>query len=290
MRLRHIEIFNAIMRTGSLSRAAELLHVSQPAVSKVLAHAEQQLGVMLFNRKHGGMTPTNEARALYVKTSAVQTELDRVHALARNLKLHPEGQLRVACLPSLGLSLIPQAVEIFHAKFPRVGLKIQTLHTEALLNAILVREIDLAIAIDPPAHADVTAHELGRSAIVCVGPPGDAKHGTPRSLDTFIENDSISLGASDPLGEAIANALDTLDRDSSSIVETHTWYIARALAARGVGHALLDELTARAPGEPVSIRPVEPALSVGVYALWHRDGHRSHAGSAFVEALQGIFS
>lgn len=256
MRLRHIEVFHAIMRTGSLSKAAQLLCVSQPAVSKVLAHAEQNLGIRLFSRAHGRLLPTREAELLFGETQKLQSSLERIRALARNLALQPEGQLRVGCLPSLGLSLIPQAVKAFRDDYPRVALKIQTLHTDALLNALLTRDLDVAVAIDPPARPGITSAELGRTAVVSVGPPDDDAPDAPLSLHAFMEGESIGIGTEDPLGDAIGNALEAFGEDRVTMVEAHTWYVARALAARGVGRVLLDELTARAPGEPVTIRPI----------------------------------
>ena len=64
MRLRHIEVFHAVYSAGSITGAAKLLNVSQPSVSKVLAHAEQQLGFQLFNRVKGKIIPTKEAERL----------------------------------------------------------------------------------------------------------------------------------------------------------------------------------------------------------------------------------
>ena len=64
MRTRHIEVFNSIYKTGSVTAAAKLLNVSQPSVSKVLAHAEQQLGFRLFERIKMKLVPTPEANIL----------------------------------------------------------------------------------------------------------------------------------------------------------------------------------------------------------------------------------
>lgn len=64
MRLRHIEVFNAVMLTGSVSAAARLMNVTQPAVSRILAHAELQLGFALFHRLKGRLVPTTEAQTL----------------------------------------------------------------------------------------------------------------------------------------------------------------------------------------------------------------------------------
>jgi DNA-binding transcriptional LysR family regulator len=73
-------------------------------------------------------------------------------------------------------------------------------------------------------------------------------------------------------------------------VEAHTWHVARALAARGIGYALLDELTAKSGAEAVTVRPIAPPLSVGVYALWRDGGMASQAGNAFVDVLRARFA
>jgi len=78
MRLRHIEIFHAVYSSGSVTKAAEILHVSQPSVSKVLAHAEQQLGYRMFDRVRGYLVPTTEAHHLHDQVIAVHDKLDRL--------------------------------------------------------------------------------------------------------------------------------------------------------------------------------------------------------------------
>jgi len=293
MRLRHIEVFHAIMRTGSLSKAAELLCVSQPAVSKVLAHAERSVGLSLFNRVHGRLQPTREAELLFSETQKLQSNLDSIRDLARNLALQPQGHLRIGCLPSLGLSLIPPAVEAFRAAYPRVSLRIQTRHTEELMNALLTRDLDLAVALNPPARPGIESVELGRTPVVCVGPRDDEAEKRAVTLQEFVAGDWISIGKVDPLGELIGHALDTLDTsgldDRLPAVEAQTWHVARALAARGIGRALLDELTARSGAEAVSMRPVEPPLSVGVFALWRDGGMTSQAGNALLDVLRAHF-
>ena len=77
MRLRHIEVFNAVMQTGSVSAAARLINITQPAVSRTLQHAELQLGFALFQRARGRLTPTNEALALFPHIEKLFEQLDR---------------------------------------------------------------------------------------------------------------------------------------------------------------------------------------------------------------------
>ena len=104
MRLRHIEVFHAVMQTGSVSKAAELLGISQPAASKVLSHAESALGFRLFERIKGRLRPTAEAALLFVEVEKIQDGMGQVRSLAENLQRRPEGRLHIGCLPSLALS------------------------------------------------------------------------------------------------------------------------------------------------------------------------------------------
>jgi len=85
MRLRHIEVFHAVMQTGSVSKAAELLGISQPAASKVLGHAESALGFRLFERIKGRLRPTAEAAILFVEAEKIQQGMGQVRSLAENL-------------------------------------------------------------------------------------------------------------------------------------------------------------------------------------------------------------
>lgn len=78
MRLRHIEVFNSVMLTGSVSGAARLINVTQPAVSRILQHAELQLGFALFRRAKGRFTPTSEALTLYPYIERLFAQLDEV--------------------------------------------------------------------------------------------------------------------------------------------------------------------------------------------------------------------
>ena len=100
LNLRQIEVFRAIMISGSISGASKLLFVSQPAVSRLIAYTEQRLGLMLFERIKGRLSPTPEARRLFVEVTALYQNVQRVNEVADNLAENREGQLR------LSLSLI----------------------------------------------------------------------------------------------------------------------------------------------------------------------------------------
>ena len=85
MNLRHMEVFHAIMRTGSVTGAARSLNVTQPAVSAVLKHCESQLKMKLFTRVSGRLQPTAEARAIFPEIAAIFGRVEAVKSLTQDL-------------------------------------------------------------------------------------------------------------------------------------------------------------------------------------------------------------
>ena len=96
MRLRHVEVFNNVYKTGSVTAAAKLLNVSQPSVSKVLAHAEQQIGFPLFERIKRRLIATPEADILYRHTAVMEDVLTDINEISESLAEIPVDRLRVA--------------------------------------------------------------------------------------------------------------------------------------------------------------------------------------------------
>ena len=100
MRLRHIEVFHAVMQAGTISGAAQLLHVSQPAVTKVVQHCEQQLDIPLFNRVRGKFYPTPEAERLFIEVDKLNRDLHAIRRLAANLRGGEAELVRLTATPT----------------------------------------------------------------------------------------------------------------------------------------------------------------------------------------------
>lgn len=154
MRLRHIEVFHAVFTSGSISNAAKLLNVSQPSVSKVLRHAEDQLGYNLFDRVKGKLIPTNEGRTLFHEVARVYQEIDQLRKFSRNLGESHAGRVRIATTPALGLNLVPVAIAGFRAMHESVIFDVETLHYSEVVAALIEQRADIGLVlILPPDRA-----------------------------------------------------------------------------------------------------------------------------------------
>lgn len=163
MKLRHLEIFHAVMTCGTLSRAAESLNISQPAASKALKNAEQKLGFKLFQRVRGKLLPSSEALMLFEKAQNIYQDLDNLRLLADNLARDPRAKMSLGCLPSLGLSLVPELVTDFYQQNANLVMTLTTEHTETLVKKLDLREIDLALTLQPVQQGEITSTASLRS-------------------------------------------------------------------------------------------------------------------------------
>ncbi|WP_241068483.1 LysR family transcriptional regulator [Achromobacter insuavis] len=266
MRLRHIEIFEAIRRTGSLTQAAAALHITQPAASKLLASAEAQLGFKLFERVKGRLVATREADILTPEVARLNQDLDSVRRLAASLRDRPHAHLRLGCAPALGLGLLPAVVRDSRAAQPGLTFDIHTHHSTELVRGMLTRELDLAVTFDTRDTPGLERIELGHTELVHLGrgPGGDG----PLALADIAGDALILLDASDASGALLQMALDAQGLDPHAAVRVQTHYVACALAQAGAGDAIVDAITAQAMLRPdMRLRRLAPALRVPISVL-----------------------
>lgn len=268
MRLRHIEIFHAVMRAGSVSGAAELLNLSQSAASKALIQAEQSLGLTLFERVRGRLISTREAKHLFEHTTLLFAQAETVQRLARNLRRSPGGHLRIGCLPSIGIGLIPAAVKDLRTRCTDISIDITTGNGVELAEQCLRQDIDVAVVFESPLSLKLRSTPLGQARAVHVE-AGKRRQGEPAvELAKLNRANWIGIGGSDPLAQRIFEIWNPLQPpEPVPAFETRTHAVACALASQGLGFALVDEFTAIAMGVGLRIRPTWPEVSVGVVAL-----------------------
>jgi DNA-binding transcriptional LysR family regulator len=284
MRLRHIEVFNAVMLAGSVGAAAKLISISQPAVTKTLQHAEMQLGFQLFSRIKGRLHPTPEALALYQEVRKLYANLEDIRKLAENLKHGGSRMIRIATTNGLSHQVIPNAILQLQDDNPDLNCEILTAGTKESQGALLRRDIDLAFAFDPPEHPGIDQEEVAVGELVCVFARDSAhlkKHFTKQNvtLEDLAKMPFISMGTEDPLGLAFHEACRRADLELKPKIRVRTYHIARSLAESGSGVAVIDQYTAAAGDmRRLAIRPLRPAITFSVKAMWANSAPQTVVG------------
>lgn len=171
MNLALLETFAAVMKCGSATRAAELLGVSQPAVSRSLRRLEDTTGLRLFGRDGRRIRPTPEATVLYREVLAAGAGLDRVRQAALRLKEVGTGTVRVATSAAFGLHLMPRVVEGFLRDRPGVTVTLEVASSAVVRDLVAADTFDLGVCADEVDRTNVVAEGLAEVAGVVVMRP-----------------------------------------------------------------------------------------------------------------------
>lgn len=151
MRVTEIETFRALMTSGSTRKAGALLGVTQPAISQSLKRLETEAGFELFQRLHGRLHPTPEAKALLVEVERMFVGMDAIEHRVRSLREFGVGQLQLACYPAFGLGFMPRCLKQLMAsttKGPRPHVSLQVLSSKEVKERVVSGLADFGLMAD----------------------------------------------------------------------------------------------------------------------------------------------
>ena len=285
MNLRQIEVFRAIMATGSVTGAAQLLHVSQPGISRLVRYLEARLGVPLFERKLGRILPTPEARALFAEVEKAYRGVKRIQDYAAGLKSGLDAVLRVATSPSLGLELVPRAISRLSAVFPAARLAVEVLPPAQMADLLLAEQLDVCVSTLEIDHPSLELAPIGEWRLLCAVPRGHPLEAKARlSVGDVIRHRLISYSREAPQARFVDDwcAKHKVDRKVS--VEVRSGHMACAMIAAGAGIAIVDELSARAYGSArIVTRPVVGSPVLTIYTVLNRNRPASDIARRFCD-------
>lgn len=287
MNLRQIEVFRAVLLSGSISDAAKQLHVSQPAVSRLLSYTEQRLGLTLFERIKGRLYATPEANRLFQEVDTVYQGVQRVNEVAEDLVENRAGHLRIGCSPSLGHDLMPQAITRFYEKYPDARITLETQTPRTLLQSVLTQRVELGLAFIMETHPSICAQLLYKNNMVVAlhtSNPLTAKNSI--HIKELLDQPFIGYSSEIPVGQLLRKMwLDAglTIRPRTEVTQLH---VACALVQAGAGVALIDELTASGPvWTNIMVRPMKPTVAAPVSILHGTFAPLSRMGQAFIDTL-----
>ena len=287
MRLRHIEVFHAIMQVGTISGAAQVLHISQPAVTKVLQHAELQLGMPLFERVRGKLYPKPEAHRLFVETEKLHRDLQGIRRLAASLKGRAVETIRLVATPTIAISVLPAAMSAWRRDFPSTRCELATFHTSEIVNALRLGEADLALSLQDPRHPGIVAEPIAEGPMMAIARNGTwnaAERALPFTPDQ-LTGEWIGHADNDPLGELVVNACEEVDVTPVFHTVVQTYQIARSLVEAGAGMAVVDPFTAASGSDKIERRVWAPEISVQLFLLTASHSPLSHGARELANCI-----
>lgn len=292
MTLRQLETVYAIMRAGSITAAARNLHVTQPAVSAVLKHTEQQLKMKLFERIGGRLHPTPEAVSLMPDLEEIFGRIDTVSRAVQELRDGRSGRLVLATSPTLVNAFLPQAIAALRRDSPRLDVVVHSLPTTMAITRVSRREADMGLVYAPVADPGVEAEDLYASAMA-VAMPKHHPLAQKREIHARDLNDEsvISTGPRTRLGALVEDACQREGIVPPWIgIEASSSLAACMMVSCGAGLGLVDrsiELSGRFAD--LAFRPFRPAIRVDIQLVFPRDRPRSRASLQLTAWMQRTY-
>ena len=174
MDLEQLQAFLAVVRHGSISRASEELLRTQPAISLRIQNLERDLGHALLERSQRGIALTPAGEILQRRADTVFTELEALRAELADLSSFQAGQVSLGASDTVCLYLLPQVLQQFVQRYPRIDVRLATQISQRVADFVLSGEIDIGIVTLPFEHEGLRSRVLYRDEFVLVYPPSHA--------------------------------------------------------------------------------------------------------------------
>jgi len=282
-----LQAFLAVAESGSFSRAAERIYLTQPAISKRIATLEKELDARLFDRIGRGIHLTPAGEALLTRARSVLKELEDVKRGITNLSGAIAGELLVATSHHIGLHRLPGLLKQFHETYTQVRLNLQFMDSEKACQAVARGDLELAVVTLPPkAAAPLKTEKIWDDPLDIVVSPG---HPLARELHVsfsrLLDYPAILPGPGTYTREIILNAFGRL-RDRIQVgMATNYLEVLKMLAAIGLGWSALPRTMIDSGLRVIQLEKGEIKRELGI--VTHEKRTISNAGQAMIRIIRG---
>jgi len=289
MNLRQLEVFEAVMRTGSVSQAARTLGVSQPAISKSLRLAEQAAGFVLFRRVHGRVFPSPEAEALLPQVARVRGDLDTIALLIRELRDGNAGSVTVAAPGSVAHAFITPALAAFARERPNIRVEVMILPTAVVADRVAESQADFGVVHQPTDNPYLDGEVICEADGVCVVPRRHALAQRKSVSARELQKERLICYREDTaIGGLVRRALRAAGERREVDIVINQSQQALDLVEAGAGIAIMDPFLLVANYRPALVAvPFRPVIPNRLRIIRARERPRARAVAQFERVIRG---
>jgi len=168
--LRQLRVFETVARLSSFTRAAEELHLTQPAVSMQVRQLEDEVGLPLFEKLGKQISLTEAGRELFHYSRSIDRSLQEMEEVIEALKGVNRGHLSVAVASTVNY-FAPRLLAAFHRQYPGIGLRLDVTNRERLVHQLQANTVDMVLMGQPPEGVNVESEAFMDNPLVVVAPP-----------------------------------------------------------------------------------------------------------------------
>lgn len=286
---RQLRYFLAVARRLHFTRAAEDLHIAQPALSQAIIQLERELGVTLFERHSRGVSLTTPGQVLERGAERTLRELEVAVDEVRSYVGQVTGRVRLGAWQSMEVRL-PDLLAAFRSAYPAVDVAINEIVSDGMLESVRTGTLDLAMVVQR-AHVNMS----GLECEAFITEPYELAVASTHSL-AQRRHVRLSELAAEPFvlhrpGSAVRDQILQACAEAGFApriaLETGEMSAARAFVAAGLGVTILPRSSLLSPGPVVHLVQLRPTLHRTSIVVWPRKGHSSAAARSFLDFTLG---
>jgi|TARA_B110000240_G_C13447217_1_gene430887 DNA-binding transcriptional LysR family regulator len=284
----NLRAFLLVAESGSFSKAAKRLHLTQPAVSKRIAQLEAQLNVSLFDRIGRRISTTEAGEALLPHARAVHLELQAAQQSVRDLAGEVRGRLRLATSHHIGLHRLPPLLSFFSKAFPAVQLDIDFMDSEQAYELTLQGEVELAVVtLAPSSIVNIVTRPIWLDPLDFMVQEGtQLTRKKALGLKELSQHPAILPGLNTYTGQIVKSLFEQRSLPIQIAITTNYLETIRMMASVGLGWTVLPRSMRDPSLATLPIRDARIERTLG--AIHHEGRSLSRAAQAFIEALESF--
>ncbi|HTZ80307.1 MAG TPA: LysR substrate-binding domain-containing protein [Stellaceae bacterium] len=288
MFIRQLEAFRATMLAGTISGAAVLLGVSQPAVSRLIGRLEKELKLTLFDRSKGRLAPTVEAQMLHDQVERTFVSVERIREAAATIGAAQAGHLHVAALPAIGLGFLASVIQEFHKTHPKVLVTVEVTLSARVEEVVAAQRVDLGIAEFPFRLTGVESEVFCNASECLVVPEGHPLAAAAVVRPADLDGAPFIALLRDYVGRhLIDQVFERAGVTPRLVAEAQVNATICELVQRGVGLAIVDPFTAADyASRGVVAVPFRPSIKMRLGILYPTHRPLSRVSRVFLSVLR----
>jgi len=283
LNLRQIEAFKAVIEHGTVSAAADMLNISQPAMSKLIAHLEADTDLKLFDRIKGRLEPTERGMRLYSEIDRIFAGVRQVENAVDAIRREEQGRLLVGVLPALSGSFIQSATMAFLAAHRNVFCSVHSRSSQWIVDWLVTRQLDVGLISSRVDNPYIDSEDVMEHPLVCIMPldhPLTAKsHIEPDDLNDvpFVSFDPDSF-----TGQRIAVMFAQYRTRTNIVMVANVSPTLCGFVSEGLGVSLVHPLMASGLQHRLAVRRFEPEIEFSFKLCRARGGRNQGMVEQFV--------
>ncbi len=269
MTLRQIEVIRAVMMTGTISGAADMLNVSAPGISRLVKHTEESLGIRLFERKAGLFVPSIEASKVFDQVREVYKGVANLQSAVGALQQGDDVVLAFASAPSIAQFIAALVLKRVRSRYSDLFIDLNILKIEETVDYLLLERGEFVIMSSPVQNAAVENDHIAEGRLVVILPEGHRlAEKQAISVHDLAKEDMIGIDPNDPYGRLISQPFTEAGLELKHSMRGRFAQTVVSLVRHGLGVAVIDEFSVAEVYMPGVVRkPLEQHIPISTFVV-----------------------